>query len=199
MTSAPAGRDDAFYLLYDQYVERIYRYHLVHTGSVADAEDLTAETFYAALESFARLRPGEPPLAWLVGIARHKLADHFRRQKREAPLELAEDQVQPSPTPEELASQRLEMIRVARAMRLINPERAEALALHYFAGLSLAEVGQVLGKSEEAAKKLVQRGLQDLREKLTPPHLPEQSTQPISLEKRAKEKARDFPTPKAER
>ncbi len=199
MTSAPTGPDEAFCLLYDQHVERIYRYHLVRTGCVADAEDLTAETFYAALESFARLRPGEPPLAWLGGIARHKLADHFRHRKRETPLELAEDQAQPFPSVEELAGQRLELARVTRAMRLLNHERAEALALHYFAGLTFAEVGHTLGKSEEAAKKLVQRGLQDLREKLTPSPMSEHPTLPLYVEKRAKENARDFPTSKAER
>jgi RNA polymerase sigma-70 factor, ECF subfamily len=155
-----------FALFYDQHVERIYRYLLVRLGAPADAEDLTAETFRAALEGYSRLRADDSAAAWLVGIARHKLVDHFRRRKPVFPLEEATERPHPGPTVEEMAGQRLEMTRVARALACLNRERAEALALHYFAGLNLAEVGQSLGKSEEAAKKLVQRGLEELRQRL---------------------------------
>jgi RNA polymerase sigma-70 factor, ECF subfamily len=152
-------------VLYDQYMERIYRYHLARTGSVPDAEDLTAETFRAAIEGIDRCRP-EQAAAWLVGIARHKLADHQRRCVRFIPLEALEERPYPSPAVEDLAGQRLEMARVSHALRLLNADRAEAIALHYFAGLSLSEVGRVMGKSEEAVKKLVQRGLAEMRDRL---------------------------------
>ncbi len=174
----PLNTDD-FCQVYDRHVERIYRYHLARTGSAVEAEELTAETFSAAWESFGGFRaektePGNPAngvAAWLVGIARHKLADHFRRslfrgKPRLAPLETAGLLSAPEPTPEEQAGQRLELARVAAALRRLNAERAEALALHYFAGMSLAEAGQVMGKSEEAAKKLVQRGLAELQQML---------------------------------
>lgn len=160
-----------FCTLYDQHVARVYRYHLVRTGSPAEAEDLTAETFLAALESFARLRPGDPPLPWLIGIARHKLGDYLRRAYHPVahllPLETAAQQPAPGLSVEEQAGLRLDMRRVAAVLTRLIPERAEALALHYFAGLNLAEVGGVMRKSEEAAKKLVQRGLADLRQQLS--------------------------------
>ncbi len=157
----------SFAALYRLHVERIYRYHLARTGCEQDAQDLTAETFRAALEARAAYRPSQgAPLAWLMGIARHKLADHFRRMPRQAALEEAEGQADPRPTPEEAAGRRLEMAAVAQALRRLSPERAEALALHFFAGLSLEEVGQAMGKREGAVKKLVQRGLGDLRREL---------------------------------
>jgi RNA polymerase sigma-70 factor, ECF subfamily len=155
-----------FTLFYDQHVERIYRYLLVRLGAPADAEDLTAETFRAALEGFARVRSEDSAAAWLVGIARHKLVDHFRRRKPVVSLEDAAERPQPGPTVEEVAAQRLDMTRVSRVLAQLNRDRAEALALHYFAGLNLAEVGEAMGKSEEAAKKLVQRGLEELRQRL---------------------------------
>lgn len=165
-TTPPAFRD-----LYDQNVERVYRYHLARTGAPADAEDLTAETFWAALRSFERLQKNAPSAAWLMGIARHKLADHFRRslfrgRPRVVALDELPDPPLPGPSLEEQAGQRLEMARVSAALRQLNAERAEAIALHYFAGLALAEVAQAMGKSEEAAKKLVQRGLSELRQRL---------------------------------
>jgi RNA polymerase sigma-70 factor (ECF subfamily) len=161
-----------FTTLYDQHVERIYRYLLARTGSVQEAEDLTAETFHAALQGYANYRPepfGSSPAAWLTGIAHHKLVDHFRRRRPGLALEQAEQQPGLEPGPEEQANQRLELARVAAALRRLPPERAEAVALHYFGELSMLEVGRAMGKSEEAAKKLVQRGLSELRQQLAGP------------------------------
>lgn len=168
--------DCAFAALYDQNIARVYRYHLARTGSPTDAEDLAAETFFAALQSFHRLREDEPPTPWLMGIARHKLADHFRRTffrrlagrpaRRSVPLDALPDLPLPGASLEEQAGARLELEQVLAALRSLNQARGEALALHYFAGLPLAEVARVMGRSEEACKKLVQRGLAELRERL---------------------------------
>ncbi len=156
-----------FTQIYDQHVTRVYRYLLARTGVPAEAEDLTAETFRAALEGYSRFRPEHGSAAgWLVGIARHKLADHYRRRPL-LPLEEAADLPHHAPSPEEQAGDRMEWEQVCAALSRLSTERAEALALHYFAGLGLAEVGRAMGKSEEAAKKLVQRGLAELRERLT--------------------------------
>jgi RNA polymerase sigma-70 factor (ECF subfamily) len=162
---------ERFLTLYDAHVERVYRYHLARACSREDAEDLTAETFQAALESLHRLRADDPPLPWLFGIARHKLADWqrrrlFRGQARAAPLESQPDLPLPGPSTEEQAALRVEFSRAVGALRGIEPARAEAVTLHYVAGLSMAEVAQVLGKSESAARKLAERGLNDLRAKL---------------------------------
>jgi RNA polymerase sigma-70 factor, ECF subfamily len=161
----PPSPNPDFGLFYEQNVELIYRYLLVRTGSVEDAQELTSETFHAALEGYARCRPGEGP-SWLVGIARHKLVDFFRHRQKVEPLEWAADQPVGGPGVEEQAGRRLDMARIARALSGLPAERAEALALHYFAGLGMAEIGRTLGRSEEAAKKLVQRGLAELRQRL---------------------------------
>jgi ferredoxin--NADP+ reductase len=54
---------------------------------------------------------------------------------------------------------------IARALKQISPERADAIALYFFSGLTYAEAGRVLKKNEAAVKMLVSRGLQDLRER----------------------------------
>ncbi len=162
-----SGRDpDAFSELYHRYLPGIYRYHLARTGHVQEAEDLTAQTFLTALESIASFRGQGSFSSWLFGIASHKLADHFRRSRDELPLEQAEQLHSPLPLPDETAHTRLEIRRVAHVLRLISPERAEALVLCLFSGLSLAEVASTVGKSEAAVKMLVHRGLCDLQERL---------------------------------
>jgi len=82
---------DGFGNLYREHVVAVYRYHHARTGCIADAQDLTAETFYAALESYSRYQPEKgTPIAWLMGIARHKLNDYFRRASNSIPLEINE-------------------------------------------------------------------------------------------------------------
>jgi RNA polymerase sigma-70 factor (ECF subfamily) len=161
-----ASDPDAFSELYQRYLPGVYRYHLARTGQVQEAEDLTAQTFLTALESIHSFRGQGSFAAWLFGIASHKLADHYRRRRPELPLELAEAVHSPNPLPEEAAVQRLEMRRVTRALRLLSPERAEALVLVIFGGLSMAEAAQALGKTEAAVKMLIHRGLKELKERL---------------------------------
>jgi RNA polymerase sigma-70 factor (ECF subfamily) len=161
-----AGSPDAFAELYHRYLPGIYRYHLARTGHVQEAEDLTAQTFLTALESIRSFRGQGSLSSWLFGIASHKLADHYRRSRIELPLEEADELHSPIPLPEEATLQHLELARVAQVLRLISPERAEALVLCLFGGLSLAEAAQSVGKSEAAVKMLVHRGLCDLQERL---------------------------------
>lgn len=156
---------EAFAELYRRNVTRVYRYHLAHTGNVKDAEDLTSQTFMAALEGLASFRGEAPFAAWLMGIASRKRALFFRGRRPEVPLEAALHIPTPGLLPDQLAGQRIQLESVIRALRQLSPDRSEALILCYFSGLNHAESARVLGKSEAAVKMLVSRGLQDLRER----------------------------------
>ncbi|HET9906565.1 MAG TPA: sigma factor, partial [Anaerolineales bacterium] len=81
----------AFAELYRRHVRSIYRYQLAHTGNVRDAEDLTSQTFMAALEGIRSFRGTGPYITWLIGIASRKRALFFRRSgnEPEVPLEAA--------------------------------------------------------------------------------------------------------------
>jgi RNA polymerase sigma-70 factor (ECF subfamily) len=158
---------DAFAELYRRHLNRVYRYHIVHTGNIRDAEDLTSQTFIAALEGISSFRGTGTFAAWIMGIASRKRLMYFRSRgsKPELPLETAAHYVNPDGLTEGVATKRLELQSLARALQRIPPDRAEALILTYFSGLSHAETGRVLNKSEAAVKMLVSRGLQDLRER----------------------------------
>jgi len=164
-----AHNPDAFTDLYHRYLPGIYRYHLARTGHVQEAEDLTAQTFLTALEFISSFSGRGSLSSWLFGIASHKLADHYRRSRIELPLEQVEDLHSTVPLPEETTLQHLELDRVAQVLRLISPERAEALVLCLFGGLSMDEVAHTVGKSKAAVKMLVHRGLCDLQERLAIP------------------------------
>ena len=162
---AAQARDDseAFAELYRRHVLSIYRYHLAHTGNVRDAEDLTSQTFMAALEGIRSFRGTAPYITWLIGIASRKRALFFRGQKAHIPLDAALHLPASGPATDKAAGQRFQMDQVLDALRNISRDRAEAVILCFFSGLSTAEAGLVLGKSEAAIRMLVSRGLQDLR------------------------------------
>jgi RNA polymerase sigma-70 factor, ECF subfamily len=158
---------EAFAELYRRNLTRVYRYHMAHVGNARDAEDLTSQTFMAALEGIRSFRGSGSFAAWLFGIASKKRLMFFRKygSRPEAPLEAVLQTSSPEPPTDKAAYHRLQMEAVSRALRQISAERAEALILTYFGGLSQAEAGRLLNKTEAAVKMLISRGLQDLRER----------------------------------
>ncbi|HEY5158450.1 MAG TPA: RNA polymerase sigma factor [Anaerolineales bacterium] len=156
---------EAFAELYNRHVPRVYRYHMAHTGNVKDAEDLTSQTFMAAMEGIRSFRGEGSFAAWIMGIAVRKKALFFRGRRLEAPLEAARDVPTPGLPTDKAVLQHMQIESVARALRQISPDRGEALVLYFFGGLTSLEVSQITGKSEAAVKMLLSRGLKDLRER----------------------------------
>lgn len=156
---------DAFGELYRRHVTRVYRYLMAHTGNVKDAEDLTSQTFMAALEGIRSFRGTGSFAGWILGIAARKKAMFFRGIRPEVSIDSADQIPSPELRTDQLANQRLRFDSITRALKQISPERADAIALYFFSELTYAEVAGVLKKSEAAAKMLVSRGLQDLRER----------------------------------
>ncbi len=156
---------DAFAELYRQHVTRVYRYFMAYIGNVKDAEDLTSQTFMAAMEGIGSFRGDGSFAAWMMGIASKKRLMFYRGNRHEVPLEAVEQYPSSSIPTDKAAMQRLRMQSIAHALRQIATERAEAIVLVYFGGLSHAEAARVMKKNEAAVKMLVSRGLQDLRER----------------------------------
>jgi RNA polymerase sigma-70 factor (ECF subfamily) len=164
-----ARRDPkAFSELYQRHVNAVYRFVLARTGNEQDAQDLTTETFMSALESIGNFREGGSFRAWLLGIARNKVADFYRTHRQAISLEAAESVIDPDPLPDEKAMQSLQMERVMEVINLLTPDRAEAFTLRIWGGLSAAEIGEIMGKSEASVKMLVHRAWKDLKLRLAP-------------------------------
>ncbi len=155
---------EAFAELYRRHLNRVYRYHMARTGNVKEAEDLTSQTFMAALESIHSFRNEGSFAAWILGIAMRKQAYFFRSHRHaELPLSTAHDVPASDPPTDKAAMQRLQLEEVRCALEKISPDRGQAIALCFFGGLNYREAADIMGKSEAAVKMLVSRGLQDLR------------------------------------
>lgn len=154
--------------LYERYVQRVYRYLLVRTGNVADVEDLTSQTFMAAMESLHQYQGQRPFPAWLIGIAKNKTADFYRQHKPEADLETAVILPTTDESPDDLVHQQLQIETITRKLQAIAPDRAEAISLRLFASLEIPEIARIMNKQEPAVRMLIHRGLRDLQTQLNP-------------------------------
>jgi RNA polymerase sigma-70 factor, ECF subfamily len=157
---------EAFAELYHRHVTRVYRYLLVRVGNEDDAQDLTSQTFMAAMEGLPRYHGPMPFIAWLLGIARHKAVDHFRARRPEQDLATAVTLAANHDHLDDLVGRTLQLETVARKLQTIAPERAEAITLRLFAGLEVPEIARLMEKNEAAVRMLVFRGLRDLQAQL---------------------------------
>ena len=149
--------------LYPVALPRVYGYLLPRCGSAALAEDLTAETFLAAVSASSQGSLPEVNVAWLVGVARHKLVDHWRRLEREQrSLAAAEPADVDDPWDEWFDAEAAH----AALARLPVPQRA-ALTLRYLDGLPVASVAEHLGRSLHATETLLARSRTALRRQYT--------------------------------
>jgi RNA polymerase sigma-70 factor (ECF subfamily) len=150
--------------LYNRYVQSIYRYLYYRLGSIPEAEDLTSQTFLAALEALPRYQHQGNFAAWLFRIARSKVIDHVRRQQKQLPLE----DTYPAESADLLAqtAHADEIAQLASLIRLLDEDEQELIRLRYTAGLPFAEIAAILDSNENTVKKSLYRVMARLQSKL---------------------------------
>ena len=146
--------------LYDRALPQVYGYLLSRCWQRALAEDLTAETFLAAVDAVRATT--SPPLTtgWLIGVARHKLSDHWRRQAREERTLRAvavAAAAEPGLDADDPWDARLDALRAQDVLRRLGPHHRAALTLRYVDDLPVPEVAQVLGRTVHATEALLVR------------------------------------------
>lgn len=160
---------EAFGELYERYVDRIYHYIYHRVGNAREAEDLTARVFYRVLKALPRYTErGAPFASWLYRIAHNLVANFHRDQSRKVvvPLEAVTLVSQPREAPEHLTEQRDAERLLWRAIDCLNEDRRELLVLKFGEGLSNAQIGAVMGRTEGAIKSLYHRTLISLRDEM---------------------------------
>ena len=161
--SAQKGDRDAFALLYEANVDRIYRYLLARLTEPADAEDVTTEVFMQAMKSLPSYKPkGTPLIAWLFRIAHNQAVNHMKKRTRRKEATLTETSASYD-SPEEEALEKVRLEQVVGAMDVLTDLQREVLNLRFAADLSIAEVAKVMDRKEGAVKFLQFSALRALR------------------------------------
>ncbi len=152
---AVSDRVEELRAIYDRALPQVYGYLLPRCGDASLAEDLTAETFLAAVDALRRDRVPDLTVAWLVTVARNKLVDHWRRRERdrrrqthlEATAELIDD-------PWDV---QLDVTMANDVLARLGPHHRSALTLRYLDGLAVPDVADHLGRTVHATEALLVR------------------------------------------
>jgi RNA polymerase sigma-70 factor (ECF subfamily) len=178
VTAAQEGDSAAFGLLYDRYVDVVYRYVLFRMGDRDLAEDVTSETFLRALRRITSVSyQGRDVGAWFVTIARNLILDHMKSSRFR--LEVVTDEVtepgaapvsgigaQAQAGPEQEAISRATRTELLRCVAKLGDDQRECVVLRFMQGLSVAETAAIMNRNEGAIKALQHRAVRRLAQLL---------------------------------
>jgi len=166
LASASQGDKEAFGVLYERYVNRIFNYIYYRTGNVSDAEDLTARVFQRAMHHIVNYTDrGVPFSAWLYRIAHNLVANWHRDRSRRQEIPISDAPlIAKGDLPETMLVHTEEQETLLKLIRHLPPDRQQLLILKFVEHFSNAEIGQIMGRSEGAIKSLYHRTLLALRD-----------------------------------
>jgi len=163
VSDQPAAMADLpldFLAFYDDALGKVYGYLLARCNRVSVAEDLTAETFLAAVDAVRRDKPASINVPWIIGVARHKLIDHWRRLTRETSgLRALVDRYPSSPegSGEDPTDAQLDAVQARQTLATLAPHHQAVLTLRYLDDLPVPEVAALLGRTVHATEALLVR------------------------------------------
>jgi RNA polymerase sigma-70 factor (ECF subfamily) len=147
----------ALLALYDEALPQVYGYLLHRCGDEGTAEDLTSETFMAAVHGVQRGRIPDLTIAWLIGVARHKLVDHWRSKAREDRRLAAVESDPRTETEVDDWDAHVDAVVAHDVLADLGPHHRSALTLRYLDGLPVPEVAGHLGRTIHATEALLVR------------------------------------------
>jgi RNA polymerase sigma factor (sigma-70 family) len=149
---------DAVVAEYGPVMLRMCRVTLSSADADADADDAWSETFLAALRAYPGLPEDANVEAWLVTIAHRKVIDQLRARSR-APVPVRQ-------IPEQADARGMSFIEAAEVLRALPDKQRLAVAYHHLVGLPYAQIAELLGNSEAAARRAGADGIRALRKQL---------------------------------
>ncbi|HRW04876.1 MAG TPA: RNA polymerase sigma factor [Caldilineaceae bacterium] len=142
-----SGDQEAWEQLMDEWSTKLYNYMLYNTRTEEDAKDVLSDTLLGVVQSIKNFDGNANLSTFIYSIAYRKVADYWRRSKQTVELPVWLSTAGPSSLSIELQEALAEL-----------PEQAQhALLLRYYAGLSVAEIAEVLGRSYKATESLLSR------------------------------------------
>ncbi len=162
------GETVAFGILYDRYIEKIYRFIYYKTFSKETSEDITSDVFHKAFQHLKSFDAEKGTFsAWLYRIARNTVIDHYRTLKKTVPIEDVFDLGEEDKTIEEHDAL-IALASVKKFLETMTPKQREIITLHIWGEHSYREIAELTGTTEDAAKMAFSRAMKELREKCGP-------------------------------
>lgn len=159
-----SGQMEQFSLLYDEYVNKIYRFLFYRIQHKETSEDLTSVVFLKALENIKKFDFKKGLFSvWIYRIARNTAIDHLRTKKETVNIEDIFDLSIDELKIEDRVDLELKIKDVRAYMEKLTPEQKELITMRVWDGLSYREIAGITGKTENSLKTMFSRTMKDLR------------------------------------
>ena len=169
--TARDGDSDAWAQIYRAMAPSIFRLCRRALPTRQDAEDATGEVFLKARLRLAQYDASRPFAPWLYRVAANLCWDELRRRRPHRELDDSEVELSrleaEAPTPQEAVLINESKRNIRRAIAELDDRTRIAVVLRYYADMSYADIGEVLGVSSNFAGVLLLRGRRALRKRLS--------------------------------
>jgi RNA polymerase sigma-70 factor (ECF subfamily) len=166
-------RSQVFTLLVQEYQDRIFRYCVMRVGE-GQGEEIAQEVFLTAWENLAKFRQESTVGTWLTGIAKNKCSQAFRNRSRRQTIATTfvedirhQSHIEETDSPEHMIVDRVKFDDLAQGLSQLRDDERLLLTLRYYRELPVAEIAELLGRSEAAVRKRLLRSLKRLRQIFT--------------------------------
>jgi RNA polymerase sigma-70 factor, ECF subfamily len=159
----------AFTILYDRYVDQVYRHVYYKVSNQHDAEDITQVTFVKAWKAIDKYTTtGAPFAAWLFTISRNLIADHYKKRPQQVNIDEVDGEklVDQDSDPEGLAEEHFDETTVKQAVLRLKGDKQQVIMMRFIDGFGYAEIARALKKNEGAVRVIQYRALAELRQLL---------------------------------
>ena len=160
---------EQFSQIYDQYIEKIYRFVYLKVNSQEIAEDITSKVFLKGWEAYSEIRNPKSEIrntgAFLYQIARNSVIDHYREKGRSKVVssDNSAQLADPSMGAHERAVLSADMDMIKLAMQKLKGDYQDIIIWHYLDDMPIAEIAQTIGKPAGTVRVMLHRGLKELK------------------------------------
>ncbi|MCX6718107.1 MAG: RNA polymerase sigma factor [Candidatus Staskawiczbacteria bacterium] len=158
--------NEQFGKIYDQYIDKIYRFVYLKVNSQEVAEDITSKVFIKGWESYQKQGSDiKNQSAFLYQIARNAVVDHYREKGRDRTISVdASPQIaDPGTNAHNKAILSADIEVVKKAIKKLKPEHQDIIIWHYLEDMPIDNIAQLLGKPAGTVRVMLHRGLKDLK------------------------------------
>jgi RNA polymerase sigma-70 factor, ECF subfamily len=159
-----ANYNEEFSQIYDQCIDKIYRFIFVKVNSKEIAQDLCSETFLKGLEAYKKNSKIDNPSAFLYRIARNSVIDYYRQKDKNQFISPEFVSIaDPNPGIEEKAALNSDLEQVKTVLADLKEDYQNVIIWRYLDELTVPEISEIMNKSEDAVRVTLHRALRSLK------------------------------------
>lgn len=155
-----------FSQIYDNYIDKIYRFVYMKVSSQEIAEDITSKAFLRGWEAFqSQSEEIKNPGAFLYQIARNAIVDHYREKGRTniVSVDVSPQIADPSKSAHDKAILSADINVIKKAIQKLKKEHQDVIIWHYLEDMPIADMAELLGKPAGTVRVMLHRGLKELK------------------------------------